>query len=69
MSKDNDFNNSENKKRLKLSDIFDEELVLKDGNFWYDLEFDGHILEQPEDYPITAVLKKGKRITKKEVFK
>ena len=55
-------------KRLKLSDIFDEELVLKDGKFWYELEFDGHVLEQTDDYPTRAVLKKGKRISKKEAL-
>lgn len=56
-------------KRLKLSDIFDIEIVLTDGKFWYELEFDGYLLEQPDDFPIRAVLKKGKRITKKEAFK
>lgn len=57
------------KKRLMLSDIFDIEIVLKDGKYWYELEFDGHILDGMDDYPIRAVLKKGKRITKKEAFK
>ena len=52
-----------------LSDIFDIEIVLKDGKYWYELEFDGHILDGMDDYPIRAVLKKGKRITKKEAFK
>ena len=55
-------------KRLKLSDIFDIELVLTDGKFWYELEFEGYVLEQPSDFPVKAVLKKGKRITKKEAL-
>lgn len=57
------------KKRLQLSDIFDIEILLKDGNYWYELEFDDYMLEQPSDFPIRAVLKKGKRISKKEAFK
>lgn len=56
------------KKRLRLSDIFDIEIVLKDGNFYYELEFEGHVLDGFDDYPIRAVLKKGKRITKKEAL-
>lgn len=56
-------------KRLMLSDIFDEEIILKDGNYYYELEFDGHILEQPEDFPIRAILRKGKQIPKKEVYR
>lgn len=56
------------KKQLMLSDIFDIELLLKDGKYWYELEFDDYILEQPSDFPIKAVLKKGKRITKKEAL-
>lgn len=59
---------TENNKRLHLSDIFDIEIVLNDGNFWYELEFDDYVLEQPSDYPIRAVLKKGKRITKREAL-
>ena len=55
-------------KRLKLSDIFDIELVLTDGKFWYELEFEDYVLEQPSDFPVKAVLKKGKRITKKEAL-
>lgn len=54
--------------RLHLSDIFDIEIVLNDGKFWYELEWEDYILEQPSDYPIRAVLKKGKRITKKEAL-
>ena len=54
--------------RLKLSDIFDIEVVLTDGKFYYELEFEGYVLEQPEDFPVKAVLKKGKRITKKEAL-
>ena len=54
--------------RLKLSAIFDIELVLTDGKFWYELEFEGYVLEQPSDFPVKAVLKKGKRITKKEAL-
>ena len=57
------------KKRLQLYDIFDIEILLKDGNYWYELEFDDYMLEQPSDFPIRAVLKKGKRISKKEAFK
>lgn len=59
---------TENNKRLHLSDIFDIEIVLNDGNFWYELEFDDYVLEQPSDFPIRAVLKKGKRITKREAL-
>lgn len=59
---------TKNNKRLHLSDIFDIEIVLNDGKFWYELEFDDYILEQPSDYPIQAVLRKGKRITKKEAL-
>lgn len=55
-------------KRLTLSEIFDIEILLKDGNFWYELEFDDYVLEQPSDFPIKAVLKKGKRISKKEAL-
>ena len=58
---------TENKK-LTLSEIFDCDIVLKDGKFYYNLEFDGYVLEQPSDFPIKAVLKKGKRITKKEAL-
>lgn len=54
--------------RLKLSDIFDIEIVLHDGKFWYELEFDDYLLEQPSDFPIRAILKKGKRITKNEAL-
>lgn len=54
--------------RLKLSEIFDIELVLTDGKFWYELEFEDYVLEQPSDFPVKAVLKKGKRITKKEAL-
>ena len=60
---------TENKERLTLSEIFDIEILLKDGNYWYELEFDRYMLEQPSDFPIRAVLKKGKRISKKEAFK
>ena len=56
------------KKQLMLSDIFDIELLLKDGKYWYELKFDDYVLEQPSDFPIKAVLKKGKRITKKEAL-
>ena len=56
------------KKQLMLSDIFDIELLLKDGKYWYELEFDDYVLEQPSDFPIKAVLKKGKRITKKKAL-
>ena len=56
---------TKNNKRLHLSDIFDIEIVLNDGKIWYELEFDDYILEQPSDFPIRAVLKKGKRITKR----
>lgn len=59
---------TENNKRLHLSDIFDIEIILNDGKFWYELEFDDYVLEQPSDYPIRAVLRKGKRITKKEAL-
>lgn len=52
---------------LKLSDIFDIEIVLKDGKFWYELEFDDYILDGFSDFPIKAVLKKGKRVNKKQV--
>ena len=55
-------------KRLRLSDIFDIEIILNDGKFWYELEFDGYVLEQPSDFPIKAVLKKGRRINKKEAL-
>lgn len=55
-------------KRLLLSDIFDIELILKDGKFYYELEFDGYVLEGFTDFPIKAVLKKGKRIKKKEAL-
>lgn len=55
-------------KRLKLSDVFDIELLLRDGKFWYELEFEDYILEQPSDFPVKAVLRKGKRISKKEAF-
>lgn len=56
-------------KRLQLSDIFDIEILLKDDKYWYELEFDGYILDGFTDFPIKAVLKKGKRITKKEALK
>jgi len=55
-------------KRLKLSDIFDVEIVLHDGKFFYELEFEDYVLEQPSDFPVKAVLKKGKFITKKEAL-
>lgn len=55
-------------KRLMLSDVFNIELLLKDGNSWYELEFEGYVLEQPSDFPSKAVLKKGKRITKKDAL-
>ena len=57
------------KKRLNLSDIFDIEIILKDGDYWYELEFDDYVLDGFDDFPIRAVLKKGKRISKKEVLK
>ena len=56
-------------KRLNLSDIFDIEIVLKDGNKYYELEFEDYLLDGFDDFPIRAVLKKGKSITKKEAFK
>ena len=56
-------------KRLQLSDIFDIEILLKDGKYWYELEFDGYVLDGFTDFPVKAVLKKGKRITKKEALK
>ena len=56
-------------KRLQLSNIFDIEILLNDGKYWYELEFDGYVLDGFTDFPIKAVLKKGKRITKKEALK
>ena len=56
-------------KQLQLSDIFDIEILLKDSKYWYELEFDGYVLDGFTDFPIKAVLKKGKRITKKEALK
>ena len=55
-------------KRLKLSDIFDIDIVLTDGEFYYELEFEDYVLDGFDDFPIRAVLKKGKKITKKEVL-
>lgn len=55
-------------KRLMLSDVFNIELLLKEGNSWYELEFEGYVLEQPSDFPCKAVLKRGKRITKNEAL-
>ena len=55
-------------KRLKLSDIFDIEIVLKDRYRYYELEFEGYLLDGFNDFPIRAVLKKGKSITKKEAL-
>lgn len=57
------------KEQFKLSDIFDIEIVLKDGKFWYELEFDDYILDGFSDFPIKAVLKKGKRVNKKQVVR
>lgn len=53
-------------KRLKLSDIFDIDIVLTDGKNWYELEFENYVLDGFDDFPIKAVLKKGKRISKNE---
>lgn len=53
-------------KHLKLSDIFDIDIVLHDGKFYYELEFEGQVLDGFTDYPIKAVLRKGKKISMKE---
>ena len=55
-------------KRLKLSDIFDIDVVLTDGKFFYELKFEDYVLDGFDDFPIRAVLKKGKKITKKEAI-
>lgn len=55
-------------KRLSLSDIFDIDIVLHDGKYWYELEFEDYVLSGFNDFPIKAVLKKGKKITKKEAL-
>lgn len=59
----------EDNNHLKLSDIFDIDIVLNDGKFWYELEFEGYVLDGFDDFPIRAVLKKGRRIGKKEALK
>ena len=54
---------------MKMSDIFDIPIILKDNNgHYFELEFDGYVLEQPSDFPSVAYLKKGKRITRKEAL-
>ena len=55
-------------KHLKLSDIFDIDIVLHDGKFYYELEFEGQVLDGFTDYSIKAVLRKGERILKKEAL-
>ena len=55
-------------KRLSLSDIFDIDIVLHDGKYWYELEFEGYVLSGFDDFPIKAVLKKGEKTTKKEAL-
>lgn len=54
---------------MKMSDIFDIPIILKDGNYYYELEFEDYALEQPSDFPSQAYLKKGKRILKKDLDK
>ncbi len=54
--------------RLSLSDIFDIDIILHDGKYWYELEFENYVLDGFYDFPIKAVLKKGKKITKKEAL-
>lgn len=55
-------------KRLQLSNIFDIDIVLNDGKYWYELEFDGYVLDGFSDFPIRAILKKGKRISKNKAI-
>ena len=55
-------------KHLKLSDIFDIDIVLHVGKFYYELELEGEVLDGFTDYPVKAVLRKGERILKKEAL-
>ena len=53
---------------MRLSDVFDIPLVLKNNNGQYfELKFEGYALEQPSDFPVLAIVKKGDKIDKKEL--
>ena len=53
---------------MKMSDIFDIPIVLRDKNgHFHTLQFDGYVLEQPEDFPVVAILTKGEHLSKEEV--
>lgn len=55
--------------RLFLSDLFDMEIILKDNDFYYELKVNNYVLDGVTDTPIRAVLEKGCRVTKKELYK